>query len=307
LVRLGTHAPIHFRGLEQFRLVAKTDGVNYCVADGQPYALEFQNTFDVICLLLGDINSRAKFEDEPERDLVFRGETSAFHPRGGNVRVDASDVRHGFIAFGYSPEFQNAVDDTSLARARTLGSRNNIDRRGIKHLARYARERLRAGEMQDTELQFLASLVFLETTRQLGVAKEHGRETLSDREFRAVSEYVEAELANNLTCRNIAEAVNLPLRTIFDGIKQRTGHSPYQFVLEMRVERAKTLLKATSLPIAEVALACGFSSQQHLTSTLSRKLGTTPAKLRSWCAEASALGEDCAATCGFSTRERGER
>lgn len=278
---VSTRAPANeFRGLEQFRLVANTGGVNYCVAEGKPYALEFQNDFDVICLLLGDINSRAKFEDDPERALTFRGETSAFHPRGGNVRVDASDVRHGFIAFGYSPEFQSAIDDTSLAKARILGSRNNIDRSAIKHLARYTRERLRAGDMQPFEVQLLASLVFLETIRQLGAKRERGKETLSNHEFDAVSDYVEAELTNNLSCQAIAAAVNLPLRAIFDGIKRRTGFSPYQFVLERRVERARALLTATSMPIAEVAFACGFASQQHLTSTLSKKLGTTPGKLR---------------------------
>lgn len=277
---LGTRAPAHFKGLEQFRLVANTDGVNYCVAEGRPYALEFRNDFDVICLLLGDISSRAKFEDDPEREITFRGETSAFHPRGGSVRVDANDVRHGFIAFGYSPGFQSAIDDTSISKARILGSRNNIDRSAIKHLARYTRERLRAGDMQPFEVQLLASLVFLETIRQLGVIRERGKETLSDREFAAVSEYVEAELTNNLTCRNISLAVNLPLRAIFDGIKQRTGYSPYQFILEKRVERARALLTTSSMPIAEVALACGFGSQQHLTSTLTKKIGTTPGRLR---------------------------
>jgi len=281
LTYVSRNAPAHeFRGLEQFRLVANTEGVNYCVAEGKPYALEFRNDFDVICLLLGDISSRAKFEDDAERELTFRGETSAFHPRGGNVRVDASDVRHGFIAFGYSPQFQSAIDDTSIAKARVLGSRNNIDRSAIKHLARYTRERLRAGGMQPFEVQLLASLVFLETIRQLGALRERGRETLSDQEFNAVSGYVEAELANNLSCLAIAAAVNLPLRAIFDGVKQRTGYSPYQFVLEKRVERARALLTATPMPIAEVALACGFASQQHLTTTLSKKLGTTPGKLR---------------------------
>jgi AraC family transcriptional regulator len=269
-----------YRGLEQFRLVASTDGVNYCIAEGRPYALEFENEFDVICLLLGDINSRTSFESEAERDLTFLGETSAFHPRGGNVRVDASEVHHGFVAFGYSPEFQGAIDDIPLAKARALGSRNNIGRSAIRHLARYARARLHNGGMEPFEIQLLASLVYMETIRQLGYLRERGKETLSDREFRAVSEYIETELANELSCQAIAAAVNLPLRSIFDGVKQRTGFSPYQFVLVKRVERAKALLKSTDMPIAEVALACGFASQQHLTSTLSKKLGTTPGKLR---------------------------
>ena len=67
---------------------------------------------------------------------------------------------------------------------------------------------------------------------------------------------------------------------IFDGMKARTGLSPYKFVLERRVDRAQDLLLHSDLSIAEIAFRCGFASQQHLTATLSRKLGNTPHRLR---------------------------
>ena len=63
-------------------------------------------------------------------------------------------------------------------------------------------------------------------------------------------------------------------------MKLRTGLSPYRFVTERRLDRARHLLSTSRLPISEIALACGFSSQQHLTSALSAKLGTTPLKIR---------------------------
>jgi AraC family transcriptional regulator len=56
--------------------------------------------------------------------------------------------------------------------------------------------------------------------------------------------------------------------------------SPYQYVMEKRVERARHLLQSTEMPISEIALLCGFSSQQHLTSTLTSKLGQSPQKIR---------------------------
>ena len=46
-----------FRGLEQFHRRGDAKGVGYCIAGARPYALEFSNAADVICLLLGDINS----------------------------------------------------------------------------------------------------------------------------------------------------------------------------------------------------------------------------------------------------------
>jgi AraC family transcriptional regulator len=63
-------------------------------------------------------------------------------------------------------------------------------------------------------------------------------------------------------------------------MKARTGLSPYQFVLARRIDKACELLSRSDLPIAEIALACVFASQQHLTATLSRKLGRTPGRLR---------------------------
>ena len=81
-----------FRGLEQFHLRGNANGVGYCIAGAKPYALEFSNSADVICLLLGDINSNSKFEDDREKPLVFLGDSTAFHPRVGNVRVRAADV-----------------------------------------------------------------------------------------------------------------------------------------------------------------------------------------------------------------------
>jgi AraC family transcriptional regulator len=42
------------------------------------------------------------------------------------------------------------------------------------------------------------------------------------------------------------------------------GISPYQYVLQQRVERAKRLLKQSELSIAEIALDCSFANQAHL-------------------------------------------
>jgi AraC family transcriptional regulator len=273
--------PIPIRGLEQFQRRGDANGVGYCIAGAKPYALEFTNASDVICLLLGDINSNTKFEDDREKPLVFLGDSTAFHPRVGNVRVRAADVRHGFIAFSYPDDFQSVLDDESIEHLRRGGSCNNIRNDAIRFLARYVRERLRRPEgLQALELQFLALGTYVETMRQLAVAPPARRDMLSDQEFARLCTYIEGNLEEKLSCADLARAVNLPLRVIYDSVKARTGRSPYNLVIEKRVERACTMLRDTDASIAEVACACGFSSQQHLTATLSRRLGRTPRRLR---------------------------
>jgi AraC family transcriptional regulator len=270
-----------FLGLEQFCRRGRADDVGYCIAGAEPYALEFNNDADVICLLLGDIATDTKFEDDPERSLIFAGQSSAFHPRGGNVRVRAHEVRHGFIAFSYSPSFQDNFDDVDLESRRRDGSRNNIRGEAIVSLARYARSRLGTGApLTRSELQSLGSLIYLETLRTLEDTRGGPRNGLSDREFAAICEFIDNELGNDLTCAALAAAAGVPLRVVFDGMRVRTGMSPYRYVMEKRVERARHLLTNTATPISEIALLCGFSSQQHMTSTITGRLGRSPQKIR---------------------------
>jgi len=270
-----------FRGLEQFETRGETSGVGYCIAGPKPYALEFSNTADVICLLLGDINSNTKFEDDSEQSLVFLNESTAFHPRVGNVRVRADEVRHGFVAFSYADNFQRLIDDRSIAKQRLDGSRNNIRSDAIKFLARYAKERLQKhGRLQPLELQFLALGTYVETMRQLETAPTVPRGILSDREFTLLCDFIDGNLEGKLTCADLSRAINLPLRTIHESVKLRTGRSPYNLIIEKRIGRACEMLRNSKASIAEIACASGFSSQQHLTATLSRKLGRTPRRLR---------------------------
>ena len=180
----GGQAQIRYGGLEQFPTRGSHGGVDYCIAGSKPYALEFANGSDVICLLLGDIFSRTRFEDDREEPLVFQGETAAFHPRHGNVRVAASSVRHGFIAFAYSDEFQASISDRSLREARKAGSTNNIRHKSIRHLACYARERMRlSGALDPLEIQYLGGMVYLETVQGLRDVRPVNRAGLSDAEF----------------------------------------------------------------------------------------------------------------------------
>jgi AraC family transcriptional regulator len=190
-------------------------------------------------------------------------------------------VRRGFVAFSYPKRFKETFDDFDPDTSRHCSTRNNIRNSAIRSLAGYALSRLRGGSpLAALELQSLASLLYLETMRGLHAYPEERRSRLSDREFKAVCALIESKLGSDLTCAQLAAAAGVPLRVIFDGIKLRTGMTPYRFVIECRITRAQEMLQTTQAPISEIALACGFSSQQHLTSAFSARLGMTPHQVR---------------------------
>jgi AraC family transcriptional regulator len=269
------------RGMEQFGMVASAPGLDYCVSGAQPYSLDFAHTSDVICLVLGEIVSQTQYDDGPANPLTFHAETAAFHPRNSRMRIEAKTVRHGFIAFSYSDEFQRGISDKNVAAPICAGSRENIGGDGIKHLVRYARGRaLSTGGVNHWEMHCLATLTYLEATRHLNGTGGQRKLKMSDAEFERLNEYLSENLERSVTCADIAGALGLPVRVVFDGVKARTGYSLYRLVLERRIDLAQQLLRDTDLSICDVAVSCGFSSQQHMTALFSERLGVTPLRVR---------------------------
>lgn len=58
------------------------------------------------------------------------------------------------------------------------------------------------------------------------------------------------------------------------------GCVPGEYLVRRRLDAAEALLRDGTLPIAEVALATGYSDQSALTRRLKRRRGVTPAALR---------------------------
>ena len=78
-----------------------------------------------------------------------------------------------------------------------------------------------------------------------------------------IIELMEANLSEPLSLIEIADAVGLSRRQIERLFRQEMGRSPARYYLEIRLERARHLLAQSSLPIVDVAVACGFVSASH--------------------------------------------
>jgi len=59
-----------------------------------------------------------------------------------------------------------------------------------------------------------------------------------------------------------------------------TGQSPHRYLLELRLAEAQALIASQSMPLIDIALACGFSSHAHLTTAFRSRFGVTPSGYR---------------------------
>jgi len=101
-----------------------------------------------------------------------------------------------------------------------------------------------------------------------------------DRRIIRAVDYINANLGENLSLRDVAAASGLSIGALAKLFPRHTGTSPHAYMLGKRIEKACQLLQSSELPIAQVALATGFADQAHLSKVLKRQLGMTPRSLR---------------------------
>lgn len=103
---------------------------------------------------------------------------------------------------------------------------------------------------------------------------------LPDYELRRLQDFIEANLEGEITLAAMASACGIGTKSFVRAFAATTGKSPYQYVIAARVERAKRLIEQNQQGLAEIALCCGFSHQEHLTRAFRKLTGQTPGRYR---------------------------
>jgi AraC family transcriptional regulator len=99
-------------------------------------------------------------------------------------------------------------------------------------------------------------------------------------DFTQVIDYIETYLEQPIDLEELAQIAGMSRFYFCRLFKASIGLTPHQFVIRRRVERAKRLLGKSGLSIAEVAIACGFANQDHLTRYFKRVMQVTPGVFR---------------------------
>ncbi len=93
-------------------------------------------------------------------------------------------------------------------------------------------------------------------------------------------DFMQANLERSIDLPAIAGAIGLSPSHFARQFRVTIGKAPHQYLMQLRIERAKRLLRETDTSVVEVALACGFANQEHMTRLFKQHCGTTPAAYR---------------------------
>jgi len=92
----------------------------------------------------------------------------------------------------------------------------------------------------------------------------------------AVLEYMRAHLSEPLTVADLADLVSLSPSAFAHLFRDITGRSPYQFLKEMRLDRARELLVDGNFTVARISKEVGYASVSHFISEFRGRFGVTP-------------------------------
>jgi AraC family transcriptional regulator len=128
----------------------------------------------------------------------------------------------------------------------------------------------------------LRALALHVATRYAAHAAEPGRrgERLAAVLVRHLRAFIDARLDRRLSRGDLARLAGYDAREFSIAFRNTFGMTPMQYVIERRLDRACLLIATTEHDLADIAISAGFSSQSHLTSTLKKRRGVTPLRLR---------------------------
>src|SRR3981189_3388019 len=118
---------------------------------------------------------------------------------------------------------------------------------------------------------------------------------LGSARLRKIKELVQAKMEDDLGLDEMAQSVGLSTAHFGRMFRKSTGETPHQFVLRQKIERAKAMLRAPEARILDVAVACGFKTQQHFAQVFRDVCGIRPTEYRQdfLGSEATGASETC--------------
>ncbi|WNG51597.1 helix-turn-helix transcriptional regulator [Archangium minus] len=213
------------------------------------------------------------------RFVYTRGDIDIF-PAGKSDVWEEETANTSLIVRLAPALLRRAAEDMGMNPDRAgLAPRHHIRDARIEHIA-WALESDRE-EGHPGGLLYTESLGMALAFHLLGryPAPLEGTRGLSGAQLKQVTEYIEEHLDRNLSLVRLAGVAGMSeshFRALF---KRSTGLPVHEYVVQRRVERARTLLLRGELPASQVALEAGFSHQSHMARCIRRVLGVTPRSL----------------------------
>lgn len=120
----------------------------------------------------------------------------------------------------------------------------------------------------------------IDTRWRASDAAPQSPDLLTDKVVASIKAHIFENLSGKVSIDALANIAGMNPSQFRSSFKAQLGKTPYQYVLDTRVDKARDMLVTTRLPCSKVAFDCGFSSQSHMTDVFRQRLGRTPRQVQ---------------------------
>jgi AraC family transcriptional regulator len=183
------------------------------------------------------------------------------------------------------PSFVSAVESEIDPRPTgSLTEKPEIEDAGLRMLMSLLGTELDAGgphgRLYADSLAHAIATRFVHLGKTTDQWKKASHLSLSSRPLQRVLDRMNAEFSKDLSLETLAAESRYSRAHFLRMFRAATGQTPHEYLLTLRLENAKKMLKDGSTPLIDIAAACGFSSHTHFSKAFRARCGTTPSHYR---------------------------
>jgi AraC family transcriptional regulator len=215
------------------------------------------------------------------RRITFDAGLMGLCPQHSEYWIGTCDMTH--VTMTISDEALMAVSDGAGSRIELRLERELVDPR-LRALATAVDVERTAGFpsgrlfLDSIEQALARALVVGYSVHDYGVRLYRGG--LSPARLRKIRELVQERIEEDLSLEEMARTVGLSTAHFSQVFRNTTGQTPHQCLLWYRVQRAKEMLRSAEMRVLDVAIACGFKTQQHFARVFRQMCGASPMEYR---------------------------
>ena len=96
--------------------------------------------------------------------------------------------------------------------------------------------------------------------------------------IRKAKEIILSQMTEPPTLQELSAEIGLNIKKLKEGFKQIYGDTVYGYLLDHKMNEARSMLNSKQYNINEISLKLGYSTSSHFIAAFKKKFGTTPKK-----------------------------
>ena len=128
--------------------------------------------------------------------------------------------------------------------------------------------------------RYLCSAVLSEVALQSQIYPTYGNKIIKEQFYRDICDYVSWHITDNLKVSQVANYFGYNEKYLTTFFKQRAGISIKQYILQVKMDRAKADLSETTEPVSQIAFRLGFTDAHNFSNAFHKVTGLSPSEYR---------------------------